>query len=184
MRKIGLMLALFGTLALSASAKGWDGTWALTASKLTYHVNHPMHHVEATSTAAKGKAICDKKGAHILVACPVKTFASGDGNRDLHMMEVTRGATYPMVTVRAEWAAPLKAGEAKADVDVDFAGHQAHYAGVTFRVEEFKDGTLHITGTVPANIKDFDIQAPSLLAVPIQSAIPVDVDLTWSRPTN
>jgi hypothetical protein len=35
-----------------------------------------------------------------LIAVPVKSFDSGDSNRDLHMLQVTRGAQFPLVTVR------------------------------------------------------------------------------------
>jgi hypothetical protein len=30
----------------------------------------------------------------------VKSFDSGDSNRDLHMLQATRGAQFPLVTVR------------------------------------------------------------------------------------
>ena len=181
MRKLWFWLVVLGTIVSTAAAKDWKGVWALSESKLTYHVDHPMHHVEATSTTAKGKAICDAKGAHVVAAATVKSFASGDSNRDLHMMEVTKGAEFPLVKVWAEWPGPLKAGEVKASVDVEFAGRKAHYADVPFKVEELKDGSLHCVGVVPATLKDFSIKAPSLLTVPIKNEIPVAVDLTWTR---
>jgi hypothetical protein len=35
-----------------------------------------------------------------LIAVPVKSFDSGNSNRDLHMLQVTRGGQFPMITVR------------------------------------------------------------------------------------
>jgi hypothetical protein len=175
------VLVLLAATTVAASAKDWKGVWVLSDSKLTYHVDHPMHHIQATSTTAKGKAVCDAKGAHVVAAATVKSFASGDTNRDLHMMEVTKGAEFPLVKVWADWSGPLKPGIVKAEVDVEFAGKKAHYTAVPFKIEESKDGTLRCTGTVPATVKDFDIKPPTLLTIPIKNEIPVDVDLTWKR---
>jgi hypothetical protein len=66
--------------------------WALTQSTLTWHVTHPMHEVAGTSHAAKGKGNCSGGQCDFLIAVPVKTFDSGDSNRDLHTLEVVRGA--------------------------------------------------------------------------------------------
>jgi len=37
-----------------------------------------------------------------------ETFDSGDSNRDLHMIQVTRGAQFPMVMVRARLPKPRR----------------------------------------------------------------------------
>ena len=77
-----------------------DGQWVLEQSTLTYHVSHPLHQTDGVSHAARGKGICHLGQCEFLIAVPVKTFDSGDSNRDLHMIQVTRGAEFPMVTVR------------------------------------------------------------------------------------
>src|SRR5581483_10648022 len=63
-----------------------DNQWTLQTSTLTYQVSHPMHHVEGASHAAKGKGVCGTEECNFLVAVPVKSFDSGDSNRDLHML--------------------------------------------------------------------------------------------------
>ncbi len=55
------------------------------------------------SHAAKGKGVCTAGECNFLIAAPVKSFDSGDSNRDLHMLEVTRGAQFPMVIVRTQF---------------------------------------------------------------------------------
>ncbi len=75
-----------------------DSQWVLKQSTLTYHVSHPLHQTDGVSHAARGKAICHAGQCDFLIAVPVKTFDSGDSNRDLHMLQVTRGAEFPMVT--------------------------------------------------------------------------------------
>ena len=77
-----------------------DGQWILEQCTLTYHVSHPLHQSEGVSHAARGKGVCRAGQCDFLIAAPVKSFESGDSNRDLHMLQVTRGAEYPMVSVR------------------------------------------------------------------------------------
>ena len=72
----------------------------LEQSTVTYHVSHPLHDTDGVSHAARGKGACHAGECDFLIAVPVKSFESGDTNRDLHMLQVTRGGQFPMVTVR------------------------------------------------------------------------------------
>src|SRR5881397_2305288 len=92
---ICLLLPLF---ASAAGAAGKD--WQLQESTLIYHVSHPLHQSEGVSHAARGKGVCNAGQCDFLIAVPVKSFDSGDSNRDLHMLQVARGGQFPMVTVR------------------------------------------------------------------------------------
>src|ERR1700740_1544806 len=100
-RKILTAFALLAlsTLAIPALAQ-IDSQWVLEQSTLTYHVSHPLHQVEGVSHAARGKGVCHAGQCDFLIAVPVKSFDSGDSNRDLHMLQDTRGAEFPMVSVR------------------------------------------------------------------------------------
>lgn len=77
-----------------------DSQWVLTESTITYHVSHPLHQTDGVSHAARGKGLCHEGKCEFLIAVPVKSFDSKDSNRDLHMVQVTRGAEFPMVQVR------------------------------------------------------------------------------------
>lgn len=178
--KTKLFLALLLAAALPAFAQA-DTQWVLQKSTLTYHMSHPIHQVYGVSHAAKGKGVCHAGECDFLIAAPVKSFDSGDSNRDLHMLEVTRGAQFPMVVVRTRFPeAQTASSTIYADLDVQFAGHTAHYAHVPF--QRVTEGNLvHITGTVPATCTDFKIDPPSFLTVPIKNEIPVQVDMTWQR---
>jgi hypothetical protein len=158
-----------------------DTTYILQQSSLTYHMSHPMHEVDGTSRAARGKGICHAGECDFLIAAPVKSFDSGDTNRDLHMLEATRGAQFPMVQVRTHFPQPEASASAVfADLDVQFAGQTAHYAHVVFQRTQL-GSTVRIVGTIPALCSDFKIDRPSFLTVPIKNEIPVRVDMTWLR---
>lgn len=156
-----------------------DQSWALDQSTLTYHMSHPIHEVDGISHAARGKGVCHDGQCDFLVAVPVKSFDSGDSNRDLHMLQTTRGAEFPIVTVRFRLPqASLSASSLDCDLEVQFAGNTAHYSHVSF--QQKVEGTgHHITGTIPSTLTDFKIPAPSFLTVPIKNEIPVRVDMTW-----
>ena len=178
MNKKALLLFLLLALPNLFAA---DHQWALKQSTLTYHVSHPLHQSEGVSHAARGKGICHEGQCDFLIAVPVKTFDSGDSNRDLHMLQVTRGAEFPMVTVRTrlpETAA--SSATVKADLEVQFAGQTAYFSQVSFELVKQGNET-RLTGTIPATLTDFKIDPPSLLTLPVKNEIPVRVEMTWSQ---
>ncbi len=183
--KLPLALALL-IAALPASAQAAaplpTTQWVLQQSTLTYHMTHPLHDVDGVSHDARGKGICQEGECNFLIAVPVKSFDSGDSNRDLHMIEATRGADYPMVIVRAQFPQTSTGSSTiYANLVVQFAGQTAHYEHVPFQRTSVGND-VRITGTVPATCSDFKITRPSFLTVPISNQIPVSVDSTW-RPT-
>lgn len=156
-----------------------DEQWTLESSTLSYHMSHPMHQVDGVSRAAKGKGACHAGQCDFLIAAPVNTFDSGDSNRDLHMVQVTRGAQFPMVVVRTRIPEQTpSSGTIYADLEVQFAGQTAHYNHVPFQ-KTTSGSEVRITGTIPATCSDFKIDPPSFLTVAIKNEIPVKVDMTW-----
>ncbi len=156
-----------------------DSQWVLEQSTLSYHVSHPLHQTDGVSHAARGKGVCHLGQCEFLIAVPVKSFDSGDSNRDLHMLQVTRGAQFPLVTVRTRL--PETAGGSPsihADLEIQFAGQTAQYKQVPFQVAA-QGKQIRISGTIPATLADFKIDPPSLLAVSVKNEIPVKVEMTW-----
>jgi hypothetical protein len=156
-----------------------DGQWILEESTLTYHVSHPLHQTEGVSHAAKGKGVCHAGQCDFLIAVSVKSFDSGDSNRDLHMLQVARGGQFPLITVRThlpEDASSL--ATIPADLEVQFAGQIMQYKQIAFQHVTKGSDTL-ITGTIPLTLTDFKIDPPSLLALPVKNEIPVRVEMKW-----
>jgi hypothetical protein len=178
MKKKILIAFLFLALPVLAQT---DSQWVLSQSTLTYHVSHPLHQTDGISHAARGKGVCHAGQCDFLIAVPVKTFDSGDSNRDLHMLQVTRGGEFPMVTVRTNLPEDAAASTTiRADLEVQFAGQTAKYKQVPF--EQVKQGNeTKITGTIPTTLTDFKIDPPSLLTVAVKNEIPVRVEMTWQK---
>jgi hypothetical protein len=163
---------------MTATAQG-DTQWVLDQSTLSYHMSHPMHQVDGVSHAAKGKGVCHAGQCSFLIAAPVKSFDSGDTNRDLHMLESTRGAQFPMVVVRTSFPESATAkGMIDADLEIEFAGQTARFPHIPFqRVSQ--GNQVRISGIIPTTCSDFKIDRPSFLTVPIRNEIPVKVEMTW-----
>lgn len=156
-----------------------DSQWVLKQSTLTYHVSHKLHESEGVSHAARGKGVCHDGQCDFLIAVAVKSFDSGDSNRDLHMVQVTRGAEFPIVTVRTRLPESAAASATiNADLEIQFAGQTVQYKQVPFKLE-VHGGETHITGTIPATLSDFKIDPPSLLTMPVKNDMPVRVEMTW-----
>jgi hypothetical protein len=170
---LGLWLLSLPSLAAA------DSQWVLDQSTIAYHVSHPLHQFDGVSHAAKGKGVCHDGECSFLIAVAVKSFDSGDSNRDLHMLQVTRGAEFPFVTVRTRLPESATASASiNLDLEVQFAGQTFEYKQVPFQ-RLVQGSETRITGTIPVKLSDFKIDSPSLLTMPIKNDIPVRVDMTW-----
>jgi hypothetical protein len=179
-KKIVAAFLLVALLAFPTLVRA-DGEWVLETSTLTYHVSHPLHEADGVSHAARGKGECQSGQCNFLIAVPVKSFDSGDSNRDLHMIEVTRGAQFPMVVVRSSLPeAEIKTGTVHADLEVQFAGQTAYYKQVPLQLV-IQGNEIKLTGTVPATVSDFKIEPPKLLMMPIKNEIPVRLEMSWKK---
>lgn len=175
-KKLLTVLLLLAPLKLVSA----DSQWVLEQSTLTYHVSHPLHQVEGVSHAARGKGVCHAGECDFLIAAPVKSFDSGDSNRDLHMLQVTRGAQFPLVSVRTRLPETTADGSKTilVDLEVEFAGQKVQYKQVPFQLV-MQGKEIRISGTIPATVSDFKIDPPKLLAIAIKNEIPVQVEMTW-----
>jgi len=173
------VLAVLCLLALPQLAPTADSQWVLEQSTLAYHVSHPLHQSDGISHAARGKGVCHDGQCDFLIAVPVKSFDSGDSNRDLHMLQVTRGAQFPMVTVRTRLpVADSTSATIHADLEIQFAGQTAQYKRVPFQLVRQGNGT-RISGTIPATLSDFKIDPPTLLTLPVKNEMPIRVEMAW-----
>jgi len=155
-----------------------DTSWILEESTLTYHVSHPLHQTEGVSHAAKGKGVCHAGQCDFLIAVPVKSFDSGDSNRDLHMVQATRGGQFPMIIVRTRLPEDTSSATLHADLEVQFAGQTAQYKQIAFQRTTQGSDTL-ISGTIPLKLTDFKIDPPTLLTIPVKNEVPVRVEMKW-----
>jgi len=96
------------------------------------------------------------------------------------MIQATRGAEFPMVTVRTHLPeAASGSSSIKADLEIQFAGQTAHYQQISFEVTS-EGNDKRISGTIPATLADFKIDPPTLLTMAVKNEIPIRAEMTWS----
>jgi YceI-like domain len=176
-----LIIALLGCVPALSFAS--TDNWVLDHSTVTYSVNHPLKTASATSKGARGNGQCNNKGkCDFLIAVPVKSFESGDSNRDLHMLQVTRGAANPMVIMRSSIdESSLGNDPVLLTVNIEFAGKKAIYQKVPFKAISNGEGRTQLRGTIVIKLDDFAITPPSLLTMSIKNDVPIDVDAYWKK---
>ncbi len=177
-------LIFIATLCLPTIGFCGESQWILDKSEISYQVTHPLHVVHGKSLSARGKGIREGSHWNFLVAVPVKTFDSGDNNRDLHMLEVTKAGLYPIIQVTArtgEIPANSKPSTLTADLEINFAGKKVKCPNVSLKVIDWTKDGAHIAAKISLSLKAYDITPPSLLAMPVQDEVPITLDMVWKR---
>lgn len=163
MKKIFLILSLISFLSLNAK------TQIINKGKLTYIVNHSLKTVQSTSINVKGKLVCENKECNFLVASPIKSFKSKDGNRDVKTWELMKADLYPLVLVRGK-AKQMNFNE----IEIELSNKKKIYKKDKFYINIQGED---VTGFVKFNLSDFEIEKPSLLGFSIDDEVRVEFEL-------
>lgn len=171
------MKYLFLVLLFSLSTQAATN-FEIKESLAKYTVKHLLKTVSGESKEIKGKGVCDKSNCEFLLAVTVKSFDSGNTNRDLHMLEVMKGAKYPLVVARVSFPESVfKNKNWTGEVELELAGIKKKVP-LTLEIVE-KD--LFIHGDFVFKCSDFQIERPSLLTVAIDDEVKMTVNTTWSK---
>jgi len=174
-------------LALLAAAASGPAALAIDAphSAIRFQVEHKLHRVEGVSHSIEGKALLEDGKVRAMVRVPVQSFASGDANRDAHMLEVLEAGRFPYVVLKVAGSAPLP-GPGAAPVEARLAGELDFHGvrrpvEVPVTVETGRDGAVRVRGRLTVSLEAHAIQRPSLLLVKLDDACVVEVDLKLGR---
>lgn len=152
-------------------------------SALAYNVVHKLHKVRGESKSVEARAALSADGtARVMVRVPVKSFLSGDGNRDEHMQEVLDAQKHPYVvykgTTRLEAPTAFPATvDVVLDGELDFHGVKRPLK-VPLTLEFRSEGAVTAKGGFSVSLDEFKVERPSLLFVKIDDACRIEVDLT------
>ncbi len=152
----------------------------VSASSIMYAMSHPLHNFEATSKEFKAVAaynMASKKIELIAVTAAIKSFDSGNSNRDSHMIEATEALKYPNVTFSGN--------------EISYSGEKISAKGkLTFHgvskpftitgVQKLTDKKMVVTGSFDVNMTDFGIKPPSLMGLSTDEEIKMKYTLTFS----
>lgn len=143
----------------------------LKSGSAQYKVSYLTKNVVAKSGQVKGKVVCEKE-CEFLLAIPVKSFDSGDSNRDLNMQSTVKVGTYPVVTAKGKFKTEMW-GMKDFDINttVNFHGVDRNYP-----VKISENGKK---ASITIDLDNHQIERPSLFTVKIDKEVPIDFELEW-----
>jgi polyisoprenoid-binding protein YceI len=168
-------LALASTVAISADAK----ITRTGSPTVTFNAAGPagMKIVGTTNDLD-----VDDQGAKIVIRVPLRNLATGIALRDDHMRnKYLQIGTYPNAELTVDRSAlhfPTGDGIGSGDAPGSMAIH-GHSKNVTFHYNLGRaSGSLHVSGTVHLDVRDYSIDIPSYLGVTVKPEIDVEVQFT------
>ncbi len=155
-------------------------TWSLESADAKYLAKHIAHNTQAESKSAKGKIKCDKE-CEALIAIEVKTFDSGNTNRDLHMQKITKAASIPYVTLKLHGPNDIKTwNKDNITANIDFAGQTNAVKFNELKVNA-TDTKLSTEAKFQISLTQFKVDRPSLLGVPVDDLVELEVKGDWKN---
>lgn len=141
------------------------------SSKVEYAMKHPLHAWEAVSKESKSIIVFNDKSQKIeavAVIIPIKSFDSGNSNRDSHAIEVLEALKFPNVTFSAS---NIQESGSELLVKGNLSFH-----GVTKPLElkvqqAISKTSIKIIGDFTVNMTDFNIEPPGLMGLKTEEKI-------------
>jgi polyisoprenoid-binding protein YceI len=141
------------------------------SSSITYRITHPLHVVEATSSAAVFRVAVDtakREIKSVSASVDVMTFDSGNSNRDSHAMEVIDALSFPNAT--------FTSSEISARHDTLQVGGTLVFHGVSkparlHAVGRWTDRDFAVDGTFALSLTEFSVERPSMLMLPVEDTL-------------
>ena len=150
------------------------------SSTLMYSMKHPMHDWEAKSKDSKCVIVYNNNSQKIeavAVIAPVKSFDSGNSNRDSHAIEVLDALKYPNITFSA--ANIQEEGE-----NLTIKGNLTFH-GVTKPVElkakkTLTKSSIKVDGAFEINMDDYGVEPPGLMGIKTNKEIKLKYSMVFS----
>jgi polyisoprenoid-binding protein YceI len=155
-------------------------------SSLTYKVVHPFHEVEGKTSAMEGVAVVKPEGvALVQIKTDLRTFDSGNSNRDDHMKESTEANKLPWVTLKGLIKNFKMPSAFPADVNLPLEGEiELHGIKQNLTVPiaiHFDSAThAHAQAAFDVSLDAYKIDRPSMMMRKIDDACHLTADVDFS----
>jgi len=149
-------------------------------SWIAYRLVHPLHVIDAKSTAAEYRVELDpttKEIKTVAAQVDVTTFDSGNSNRDSHAMEVVEALSYPDVLFTSTSVLQKD--------DSLFVTGKLTFHGVTKDITmagttQWAPNRLDVHGAFDIGLTEFKIDRPSLLMIPVEDKLSFTLSAAFS----
>jgi hypothetical protein len=153
-------------------ARSWQGV-----GTVEYVVRHKLHTVHGVSRQVEVRAVADGTGLKVMGRAPVRSFDSGNSNRDAHVLEVVRADQNPFVVLRGlakGFRLPKGPGSftVPLETEVQLAGVSSPVR-LTAQVEQLASGDWKVSFAFDHRLSAHSIERPKLLLIPVDDEIAV-----------
>ncbi len=171
MKNLGIVLLIMFVAVKSFSQDKRKIEADKKPSKVEYAMKHPLHSWEAVSKEGKSIIVFNDKSQKIeavAVIIPIKSFDSGNSNRDSHAIEVLEALKFPNVTFSAS---SIQESGSELLVKGNLSFH-----GVTKPLElkvqqAISKTSIKISGDFAINMTDFNVDPPGLMGLKTEEKI-------------
>ena len=176
--RLGLIAALLAA-PLAVLGKTYEAIKG--ESKLTYHLHHPMHEIEGTSSDFICTVDLNSDTAHsrIHVKASVESFRTGNSSRDSHALEIMQGFKYPFVEFTSDSVRHEEKGY-RVFGNLNFHGVTRPMNFVV--TPEYLNGKVCIKGGFVVLLSDYKLERPSLLFVSTDNDLHIDLNVLTVGP--
>ncbi|MGC4121592.1 MAG: YceI family protein [Myxococcales bacterium] len=177
-----LLTAAVASLAFGQAPTATVFSVDTAASTLTYAIVHKLHKVAAESREVEGKAALTSDGkVQVQVRAPIRSFKSGDANRDSHMEEVLETSKHSHVTFKGvgQLTAPASfpaVTEVTLQGQLEFHGRK-RAENVPVKVEWASATEARVKASFSVSLDAYEVERPSLLFIKIEDGCTVGVDV-------
>lgn len=150
-------------------------------SIVSYSMKHPMHEWEANSKEVKSVIVLNSTTntiEAIAVSIPIKSFDSGNSNRDSHAIEVLEALKYPNVS--------FSSSEIQESGDKITAKGNLVFHGVSKKIEisgtkKVSKGKINLIGSFQIKMTDHKIEEPGLMGIKTEDLIKLKYNLEYNN---
>lgn len=170
------------TLALLLATPALAGVERTGAASATFTGKGPAgFKLEGTTTELTVK----DDGKQVVFTLPLATLKTGIDLRDKHMREkYLETDKYPNAELAVDWSTiklPAKGETSTQTVPGKMSLHgKTHDVSVTYTVKNTGD-VYETSGTVPLNLKDYDVNIPSYLGVTVKPDIETATSFSFKK---
>ena len=176
-------LLFIGLLFFTTITHGQDKKKLEADKKLSfmqYAMKHPMHDWDAKSTNNKCVVVYNSKTSlleAVAVIIPVRSFDSGNSNRDSHALEALEALKFPNVTFSAN---QIQETNNQLSIKGNLTFH-----GVTKPIEiiakkTIADNNLKVEGKFEINMKDYGVEPPGLMGIRANEKINLNFNMVFN----
>lgn len=148
-------------------------------SYIKYSMQHPLHDWDAKSPSSRCIIVFDDESSKIeavAVVVQVKSFDSGNANRDSHAIEVLEALKYPNITFSSTGITE-ESGKLSIKGNLNF--HGTSRPVVINAVRKTDKDAVVVSGGFVINMKDYNIDPPGLMGLNTKEEIKLEFVMSF-----